>query len=87
MAHVRSQADKDKDNRLTLEELRDVLTQASSRFSHLEEHAKFLDGKQGMARWGGMVYKTLSSKHAALRGVQEGTWGCDGRLFLAARGA
>jgi len=30
---------------LTLEELRDMLVKASKQFSHLEEHARFLEAK------------------------------------------
>ena len=33
----------DKDNKLTLAELRGLMTEASKRYSHLEEHARFLD--------------------------------------------
>ena len=36
-------ADTNKDNKLTLAELRDLMNQASKRYSHLEEHARFLD--------------------------------------------
>lgn len=54
------QADTNLDNRLSLGELRDVLHKASSRFSHLREHAQFLDRKTGgLNRWGGLVSQTL----------------------------
>ena len=36
-------ADTNKDNKLTLAELRALMNQASKRYSHLEEHARFLD--------------------------------------------
>ncbi len=36
-------ADTDKDDRLTLAELRHLMNQASKQYSHLEEHARFLD--------------------------------------------
>lgn len=36
-------ADTDKDDMLTLAELRQLMSQASKRYSHLEEHARFLD--------------------------------------------
>lgn len=36
-------ADTNKDGTLSLGELRDVLMKASNEFSHLEEHARFLD--------------------------------------------
>lgn len=36
-------ADTNKDDKLTLAELRDLMNQASKRYSHLEEHARFLD--------------------------------------------
>ncbi len=35
--------DRNKDGKLSLEELRELLTTASKEFSHLEEHARFLD--------------------------------------------
>lgn len=36
--------DKDKDGKLSLPELRALLQHASQRYSHLEEHARFLEG-------------------------------------------
>lgn len=36
-------ADTNKDDKLTLAELRALMNQASKRYSHLEEHARFLD--------------------------------------------
>lgn len=53
-------ADKNKDDQLSLDELRDMLKEASGQFSHLAEHAQFLNGKAGMSRWGGMVAKAIS---------------------------
>ena len=35
--------DTDKDGKLTLAELRQLMNQASKQYSHLEEHARFLD--------------------------------------------
>lgn len=42
-AELFDSADKDQDDKLTLAELRLVLGQASKRYSHLEEHARFLE--------------------------------------------
>jgi len=36
-------ADTNKDDKLTLAELRQLMSQASKQYSHLEEHARFLD--------------------------------------------
>jgi len=54
-------ADTNNDGKLTLEELCDVLREASKEFSHLSEHVRFLDQKLGHNRWGGMVGSMLSN--------------------------
>jgi hypothetical protein len=55
-----TQADKNQDGKLSLNELRTLLADASNRFSHLAEHAQFLDSKAGgLNRWGGMVSKSI----------------------------
>ncbi|KAG2424696.1 hypothetical protein HXX76_014272 [Chlamydomonas incerta] len=59
------QADTNRDGRLSLEELRQLLTAASKEFSHLEEHARFLDSQTGVKRFGGLVAKSLSPADAA----------------------
>ena len=49
-----------KDDVLTLTELRDMMAEASKQFSHLAEHARFLDAKTGgTARFGNMVNDML----------------------------
>ena len=42
-AELFESADKDQDDKLTLAELRKLLGQASKQYSHLEEHARFLE--------------------------------------------
>ena len=37
-------ADKDRDGKLTFSELRQILWEGSKEYSHLAEHARFLDG-------------------------------------------
>eukprot|EP00195_Chlamydomonas_chlamydogama_P008836 CAMPEP_0202898464 /NCGR_PEP_ID=MMETSP1392-20130828/6978_1 /ASSEMBLY_ACC=CAM_ASM_000868 /TAXON_ID=225041 /ORGANISM="Chlamydomonas chlamydogama, Strain SAG 11-48b" /LENGTH=558 /DNA_ID=CAMNT_0049584399 /DNA_START=316 /DNA_END=1992 /DNA_ORIENTATION=- len=55
------EADTNKDDQLSLEELRILLDKASKQFSHLEEHARFLDMKTGgISRFGSLVAATLS---------------------------
>lgn len=54
-------ADVNKDSVLTLEEIRTVLVKASLRFSHLREHARFLDSRVGgLNRFGNLVRQTLA---------------------------
>mmetsp|Transcript_9846 Transcript_9846/g.24576 ORF Transcript_9846/g.24576 Transcript_9846/m.24576 type:complete len:605 (-) Transcript_9846:893-2707(-) len=55
------EADVDGDDKLTLKELRDVLIKASSEYSHLKEHAEFLEAKTGTKRWGGLVAKVVAT--------------------------
>lgn len=69
--------DRNKDGKLSLEELRELLTTASKEFSHLEEHARFLDSRTGVRRFSDLVLKTLanqqgSSVAAAFEGVLSG---------------
>ena len=44
MQELFQKADKDKDGKLTFSELRDILWDGSKDYSHLAEHARFLDG-------------------------------------------
>ena len=55
-------ADENKDSVLTMEEIRNVLVKASSRFPHLSEHARFLDSRSGSLprRFGSIVQSTLA---------------------------
>ncbi|KAK9836804.1 hypothetical protein WJX74_008426 [Apatococcus lobatus] len=65
-------ADINKDGTLELSELRLILKKASAEFSHLEEHATFLEGQQGAKRFGGLVRDTLTgnrSQHDASKGM------------------
>lgn len=39
---------------------------AACRFSHLQEHARFLDSKAGINRWGGLVAKSLNGTCSVL---------------------
>lgn len=53
-------ADVDKNGRLSMTELRSMLTEASKEFPHLEEHARFLENKYGgSTRFGGIVVKAF----------------------------
>lgn len=56
------QADTDKDDTLTVEQLRQLLLKGSERFSHLREHAEFLNTMQGgvAPRWGGLVKRVAA---------------------------
>ncbi|KAK9839229.1 hypothetical protein WJX81_002839 [Elliptochloris bilobata] len=54
------EADKDGNGVLSLGELRDMLRAHSREYSHFAEHARFLDGKYGASRWGGMVASAVS---------------------------
>ncbi|KAJ9530429.1 hypothetical protein QJQ45_000803 [Haematococcus lacustris] len=58
------QADLNHDERLSLSELRSLLSTASTQFSHLAEHASFLETKAGSSRWGGLVAKAVQGKSA-----------------------
>jgi NADH:ubiquinone reductase (non-electrogenic) len=55
------QADANKDGKLQLGELRDVMKKASKRFPHLAEHATFLENKYGYSRFGNVVSKAFAS--------------------------
>lgn len=57
-------ADTNKDDKLTLAELRQLMSQASKQYSHLEEHARFLDAKYGAKRFGGLVRTEINSEAA-----------------------
>lgn len=51
-----------------------MLLKASNEFSHLEEHARFLDSKAGASRFGGLVGSTLASRISTpLNTLEEGT--------------
>lgn len=54
------EADLDGNGKLPVQELCNILNEASKEFSHLSEHARFLDQKLGQKRWGGMVAKLLA---------------------------
>lgn len=68
-------ADTNADGKLSLAELRAVLGTAAKEFSHLEEHARFLETKTGgLRRWGGMVGRELSAAASSpLADIDEGT--------------
>lgn len=55
-------ADTDKDGRVSLKELQAMLFEASKEFSHLEEHARFLEAKN--KRFGGLLSKVLSAANS-----------------------
>ncbi|KAK9812482.1 hypothetical protein WJX73_003352 [Symbiochloris irregularis] len=60
------QADANRDGVLCVTELRDVLRTASATYSHLQEHALFLDSQfGGEKRWGGMVKQALEKARVA----------------------
>ncbi len=44
MQELFQKADKDGDGKLTFSELRQILWEGSQEYSHLAEHARFLDG-------------------------------------------
>ncbi|GIL56627.1 hypothetical protein Vafri_11967 [Volvox africanus] len=48
-------ADTNKDGKLNLQELKQLLNDASKEFSHLEEHARYFDSQSGIRRFGGML--------------------------------
>jgi NADH:ubiquinone reductase (non-electrogenic) len=54
-----------------LEELKSILLEASKEFSHLEEHARFLEAKT--RRFGGLLQKTVKSTNSALETLEEDT--------------
>jgi len=51
--------DINKDNVLSIKELKDILIKASAQFPHLEEHARFLDSREGFKRFGNLVATSL----------------------------
>eukprot|EP00882_Tetradesmus_deserticola_P003879 GHRQ01004103.1.p1 GENE.GHRQ01004103.1~~GHRQ01004103.1.p1 ORF type:complete len:615 (+),score=301.43 GHRQ01004103.1:630-2474(+) len=55
------QADTNKDGLVGLRELQALLKQASKEFSHLEEHARFLEAKN--KRFGGLVQRALAGSN------------------------
>ena len=69
------QADTNGDGKLSLAELRTVLATAAGQFSHLEEHARFLEAKGGgLGRWGGMARAALAAPAASpLADIDENT--------------
>uniref|UniRef100_A0A7S3QLS1 NADH:ubiquinone reductase (non-electrogenic) n=1 Tax=Dunaliella tertiolecta TaxID=3047 RepID=A0A7S3QLS1_DUNTE len=58
------QADKDHDNTLTIEELRQILLKGSERFSHLREHAEYLDSSKSPLGIIGNLRKGMSQRVA-----------------------
>ncbi|KAL6756599.1 type-II calcium-dependent NADH dehydrogenase [Haematococcus lacustris] len=67
------QADLNHDERLSLSELRSLLSTASTQFSHLAEHASFLETKAGSSRWGGLVAKAVQGNASPLAELPEST--------------
>jgi len=53
------QADTNNDGNLSMEELRVVMKRAAKEYPHLDEHSRFLEGKYGQNRWGGLVRDTF----------------------------
>lgn len=56
-----ARADADGDGAVDLEELRNLLKDASGEYEQFAEHARFLETKYGFARWGGMASKVLEA--------------------------
>ena len=56
------------DGRLQLSELRSVLRKASQRFSHLAEHATFLESRAGYKRFGNIVGKAFEGARVSSQG-------------------
>eukprot|EP01024_Parvocaulis_polyphysoides_P070103 TRINITY_DN862_c0_g1_i1.p1 TRINITY_DN862_c0_g1~~TRINITY_DN862_c0_g1_i1.p1 ORF type:complete len:416 (+),score=48.94 TRINITY_DN862_c0_g1_i1:76-1323(+) len=54
-------ADVNKDGKLQFSEIAKLLKDASVEFPHLEEHARFIDTKYGINRFGGLVRNALKS--------------------------
>ncbi|GLC74175.1 tubulin alpha 1 [Pleodorina starrii] len=54
-------ADSNKDGKLSLQELRQLLNEASREFSHLEEHARYFDSQTGVRRVGSLVSNAIAS--------------------------
>lgn len=71
-------ADSDKDLSLSMKEVRSMLMDASKRFSHLEEHARFMESKTGARRWGSMVVQQLNpNKQSAVTPTPAATAGIE----------
>ncbi|KAK9813760.1 hypothetical protein WJX73_007780 [Symbiochloris irregularis] len=66
------QADPNSKGKLSLAELQTIMQAASKEYSHLEEHARFLAGKVGLKRWGGMVAGKLQSNSSSNGAVPQG---------------
>ncbi|KAG2486568.1 hypothetical protein HYH03_014738 [Edaphochlamys debaryana] len=66
------QADINGDGKVSLEEMRKLLADASKEFSHLEEHARFLDSNTGARRFGGLVAKTLVGNPSPMAQLLDG---------------
>eukprot|EP01023_Acetabularia_acetabulum_P034139 TRINITY_DN32055_c0_g1_i3.p1 TRINITY_DN32055_c0_g1~~TRINITY_DN32055_c0_g1_i3.p1 ORF type:complete len:342 (-),score=66.83 TRINITY_DN32055_c0_g1_i3:370-1395(-) len=64
-------ADLNKDGKLQLSELRQLLQDASQEFPHLQEHATFLDAKYGFNRFGGLVKKAFSKQSTPMEELNE----------------
>lgn len=60
------------DGRLTLEELQQLMREASQEFPHLREHATFLDGKVGSQRFGGLVFNAFLQANQTMSTMYKG---------------
>ncbi|GIM04019.1 hypothetical protein Vretimale_8656 [Volvox reticuliferus] len=57
-------ADTNKDGKLSLQELKQLLNDASKEFSHLEEHARYFDSQSGIRRFGSMLASSTAGASA-----------------------
>ena len=79
-------ADKDRDGKLTFSELRQILWEGSKEYSHLAEHARFLDGCDQKLRASSLTYLPVAcGLHASVQTIlfmQELL--CEARSLMAA---
>eukprot|EP01024_Parvocaulis_polyphysoides_P073525 TRINITY_DN9468_c1_g1_i5.p1 TRINITY_DN9468_c1_g1~~TRINITY_DN9468_c1_g1_i5.p1 ORF type:complete len:604 (+),score=96.75 TRINITY_DN9468_c1_g1_i5:111-1922(+) len=64
-------ADVNNDGKLQLQEIRQLLKDASEEFPHLQEHALFLDMKYGVNRFGGLVKQAFQKKSTPVEELAE----------------
>eukprot|EP01026_Neomeris_dumetosa_P041563 TRINITY_DN3446_c0_g1_i2.p1 TRINITY_DN3446_c0_g1~~TRINITY_DN3446_c0_g1_i2.p1 ORF type:complete len:611 (-),score=102.29 TRINITY_DN3446_c0_g1_i2:138-1970(-) len=64
-------ADVNKDGKLQFSEIAKLLKDASVEFPHLEEHARFIDTKYGINRFGGLVRNALKSSKSKTLPVED----------------
>eukprot|EP00951_Prasinocladus_malaysianus_P045968 scaffold624384_cov50-Prasinocladus_malaysianus.AAC.1 len=69
------EGDVNNDGRLQLRELRDILMKGSEHFPQLAEYARFLDGKAGSSRFGGLAKKVLAEIRAKRKKEVKGVLG------------